>query len=172
MLIFAHKTMKDWKSVMKKKLYNILSIMFMSVLFVTSCGDNTEQSAEILFQQASEQCDSGNYDKTIALIDTLRNKYPKAIEVRKKALKLYADASEKQAEERLSEIDARLQEAESKYSEMKAAVEKHKKEGKATADELTAFTLMRMHRDSIQTMFDTECEKIKYIRKKRQQDME
>ena len=157
---------------MKKKLYNILSIMFLSVLFVTSCGDNTQQSAEILLQQAQEQCDSGNYDKTLALIDTLRNKYPKAIETRKKALKLYADASEKQAEMRIADIDCELQEAERKYSEMKIMVEQHKKAGKATPEELTAFTLLRMHRDSVQTMFNTECEKIKFIRKKRQQDMD
>ena len=160
--------MKDLKSLMKKNLYYTLGIMFVLMLSLTSCGDKTQEAAESLLQQANEQFESGNYDKTLSLIDTLRNKYPKAIEARKKALKLYADASEEQAKERLSGIEQELQDAEQKYSEMKETVEKHKKAGKATPDELTAFTLMRMHRDSVQTMFDTECEKIKYIRKQRQ----
>lgn len=157
---------------MKKILFNIASFVFVAALSLTSCGNKTEESAELLFQQASACCDSGNYDKTLALIDTLRNKYPEAIEARKKALKLYADASEKQAQERIAELDGQLQKAEKKFSEMKVIVEKHKKEGKATSEELTSFTMLRMHRDSIRTQFDTECEKIKFIHKKRQQDID
>ena len=173
MLIFAHKTMKDFKSLMKKKLYNALPVMFLSLLlFITSCGDETKEKAELLLKQAQEQCDNGDYDKTLALIDTLRNKYPKAIEARKKALVLYSEASEKQAQKRLDDIVIELEKAESKFQELDKTVKAHKKNNKATAAELTALTLARMHRDSVKTMFDAECEKIKYIHKKRKEGIQ
>lgn len=146
--------------------------MFLSLLFMTSCGDNMQEKAEYMLHQAQHQCDNGHYDKTLSLIDSLRNKYPKAIETRKKALKLYSEASEKQAQERLDEINVQLDEAEKKFAELDKIVTIHKKQGKATPEELTSLTMARMHRDSVRTMFDTECEKIKYIRKKRQESAE
>ncbi len=146
--------------------------MFFFILTLTvSCGDNTQEKAEELLRQAQKECDNGNYDKTLALIDTLRNKYPKAIETRKKALVLHADASEKQAKKRLDDIMVELDKAEAKYSALNKTVTEHKKSNKAKSDELTELTIARMHRDSIRTSFEAECEKIKYIRKQRQKGL-
>ena len=51
---------------------------------------------------------------------------------------------------------------------MRQQVEALKATGEATAAQLTQLTRMRMLRDSLQTVFDVECAKIRYIKKKMQ----
>ena len=46
---------------------------------------------------------------------------------------------------------------------MTKEVEAHKQALKATPEELTALTRLRMHRDSLQVRFDALCNQIKYI---------
>ena len=50
--------------------------------------------------------------------------------------------------------------------QMKAVVEQHKAELRATEEELTALTLLRLRRDSLQVQWDVLGAKIKYIRVK------
>ena len=64
--------------------------------------------------------------------------------------------------------DGALQEAERRYQAMRQQVEALKATGEATAAQLTQLTRMRMLRDSLQTVFDVECAKIRYIKKKMQ----
>ena len=53
---------------------------------------------------------------------------------------------------------------------MKETVARKKAELKVTAEELNTLTLMRMKRDSLQTAFDTQCAKIKYIHRKQKEN--
>lgn len=49
---------------------------------------------------------------------------------------------------------------------MKKTVEDLKSKGIATAEQLKQLTLTRVKRDSLKTVFDVECAKIKYINKR------
>lgn len=66
----------------------------------------------------------------------------------------------------MENTDRALQKIESEYEQMKKTVEDLKSKGMATAEQLRNLTLTRVKRDSLKTVFDVECAKIKYINKR------
>ena len=66
----------------------------------------------------------------------------------------------------MENTDRALQKIESEYEQMKKIVEDLKSKGMATAEQLRNLTLTRVKRDSLKTVFDVECAKIKYINKR------
>lgn len=53
---------------------------------------------------------------------------------------------------------------------IRETVERRKAALQATADDLQTLTLMRIKRDSLQTRFDVQCAKIKYIHKRQKEN--
>jgi len=142
-------------------------IMAATIACMASCeGKNGEKQAEGWLKQAQSMAEKGEYTKAAAAIDSLRKNCPKAIEARKTALKLYQQMSLKAAQQTVESADKALQAVNSAYTKMQAAVNELRERGEATAEQFTSLTLLRMKRDSIQTVFDVECAKIKYIKAK------
>jgi len=161
---FANKTFL--KTIMRKALYS-LAVVSMVAFCMSSCGGNSsEKQASAWLEQARQCAGKGDYAGSMAAIDSLRKKHPDAIEARKVALKLYQEVNLKAAQLAVEQADKALQAAIGEYERMKAEVEEHKVKGIATADELTRLTRQRMKRDSLQTVVDVQCAKIKYIRAK------
>ncbi|MBR6962573.1 MAG: hypothetical protein IKH86_02980 [Prevotella sp.] len=158
---------------MKKKFFcTICVICTICAICLTnaSChSDNSNQKADELLQTAQQQFDNKQYDAALATIDTLRSRYPKAIEARKKALLLHQEAELKRAEHELALTDSALQQTKSLYNSEKRKAEAAHANGTATAAQLTGVTLLRMKRDSLQVQFDMQCAKIKYIHKKQKE---
>ena len=137
------------------------------MLFLASCGENPiEKQAGEMLEKAQTEFKGGDYAKAIATIDSLRKKFPKAIEARKQALKLYQEVELKRAEIQVQNADTVLQRVEREYQELKSTVDQLRSKGEATAEQLRNVNLMRVKRDSLKTIFDVECAKIKYIKKK------
>ena len=137
------------------------------MLVLASCGGNAiEKKAGELLEQAQQLFDKGDYMKATAAIDSLRKNFPEAIETRKKALKLYQQAELKRAQGIVERADTALQRVEREYEEMKKTVNGLRSKGAATVEQLRSVNLLRVKRDSLKTVFDVECAKIKYIRKK------
>lgn len=134
---------------------------------LSGCGENaTQKKAGELLKEAQTQFDNGRYTQALSTIDSLRKNCPEAIEARKAALRLYQEIELKRAQTNVETADKALQQTESEYENMKKTVEDLKKKGTATAEQLTSLTRMRLKRDSLKTVFDVECAKIKYINKK------
>ena len=91
------------------------------------------------------------------------------IQQRKAALKHHQDSALTASQREVERLDQELQRVNAEYNRMKEAAEAAHAAGTATADQLTAVTQMRMHRDSLQTQFDVLCAKIKYIRKRQKE---
>jgi uncharacterized protein (DUF342 family) len=91
------------------------------------------------------------------------------IEQRKEALKHHQDSALTAAQRTVQQLDEQLQQAKADYERMKRAADAAHANGTATAEQLTATTQMRLHRDSLQAQFDAECAKIKYIRKRQKE---
>ena len=91
------------------------------------------------------------------------------IDARKAALRHHQDSALAASQQQLSVVDSTLEVVKRQYDEMSARVDSHKAALKATAEELTALTLLRMRRDSLQVQFDVLCAKIKYIHKKQKE---
>ncbi len=92
------------------------------------------------------------------------------IEQRRAALKHKQDSTLLASQQELAIVDSMLQAVKVEYEQMKTEVEQHKAALRATADELTALTLLRMKRDSLQVQWDVLGAKIKYIRQKQQEN--
>jgi septal ring factor EnvC (AmiA/AmiB activator) len=92
------------------------------------------------------------------------------IEQRRAALKHKQDSTLLASQQELAIVDSTLEAVKTEYEKMKAEVEQHKAELRATADELTALTMLRMRRDSLQVQWDVLGAKIKYIRLKQQEN--
>ena len=141
-----------------------------AVAALASCGDSYRQNAEEMLKQAGYDYEHGRYDMALATIDSLRKTYPDIVDVRRKALALYQNISLKKAQEELEETDRQLQEVNATYEMIRETVERRKAALQATADDLQTLTLMRIKRDSLQTRFDVQCAKIKYIHKRQKEN--
>lgn len=142
-----------------------------AMLLLASCGGNSiDKKAGELLNEAQAEFEGGEYTKAISTIDSLRKKFPKAIEARKKALSLYQQVELKRAELRVQDADTVLQRVEQEYQKMKATVDGLKSKGAATVDQLRSVNLLRVKRDSLKTIFDVECAKIKYIKKRMEEN--
>jgi len=136
-------------------------------LSMSACGGRSaEKQAEEWLGKARMEAKRGDYAKSMAYIDSLRSKCPDAIDARKAALKLYQEVNLKAAQQAVQKADEDLRSVNAEYGKRKSVVESLKAQGKATAEQLTGLTLLRMKRDSLQTVFDVQCAKIKYIHAK------
>ena len=134
---------------------------------MTACGGaDPEKEAQTWLNRAQTMADKGDFDNAMAAIDSLRKKCPEAKEARKVALKLYQQVNLKAAQKTVEEADKALQTVNAEYEKMRATVNELKAKGVATGEQFTNLTLMRMKRDSLRTVFDVECAKIKYIKTK------
>ena len=142
-----------------------------SIALLTACGGNNrqQQEAEDLLAQASTLYEQGNYPEAKASIDSIRKRYPHAIDTRKKALKLNWEIELKEAQGELAKTDSLLQQVQHDYDDLQAKVEKDKANLRATPEELTMLTRTRMKRDSLRTQCEVLGAKIRYIHKKQKE---
>ena len=90
----------------------------------------------------------------------------KEINRRKAALVEHQETELKKAQAELWKTDSLLQLANKELAVMTKEVEAHKQALKATPEELTALTQLRVKRDSIRTQYEALGLKIRYIHKK------
>lgn len=144
----------------------VAAIMIMAAM--TACGDNNgEKEAEMMLKEAQSLFDNKKYVEAKSAIDSIRKKFPNAIEVRKKALQLYQETELKRAELHIAETDKAISLAKTQYEELKKTVDELKAKGSITAEKLSELTRSKLKLDSLQGVFEMECSKIKYINKKK-----
>ncbi len=145
-------------------------LCFFVMAFLVGCaGNSDERKAQKVLDEAQAQYDGGDYVKALASIDSLRVNYPKAIDTRRAALKLYQTIELKRAQDSVEAADKDFQAANKEYQVMKSHADSLKGTGKLTVEEIRSVNLMKAKCDSLQTVFDVECAKIKYIKAKMQE---
>lgn len=144
-------------------------IIFLAAVWFVACGENPQEQAELLAQQAAACCEDGRLDEARTLIDSLRRTFPNIVEARKVALRLHQDVELKIAQQELARTDSVLVVVNRQLDSLQQQVDAHKAALKATAEELTALTLTRVRRDSIRTQFEALGMKIRYIRQKQEE---
>ena len=124
-----------------------IAIVAMALLTLASCGNKEEDKAQSLYSEIENL-----YLSPIHLcFPILREKYPKAIELRKKSLTLWQDANIKLAQQDIAVTDSALQVV---IAQMNAATDI------ATRNQL------RLKRDSLQVRYDTQCAVVRAVRMK------
>lgn len=151
---------------MKTRTMTAALALFAMMMLAACGGKSVDEKAGKLLEQAQTQFEQGAYTEALATIDSLRKNCPDAIEARKKALRLYQEVELKRARITVESTDTVLQRVEREYQALKQTVDSLREKSLATEDQLRKVNLMRVYRDSLKTVFDVECAKIKYIKKK------
>jgi len=136
-----------------------------AALLMCACG-NASDSAARLADECEKLYESKEYDAALVLVDSLRRTYPGEAAARRKALEIYQKAELAKAQAGVLAADSALRQAAGALREADSVVARHKADGTVTADELTRQTRLRMRRDTLQTLFDVQCAKIRYIKQK------
>lgn len=85
-------------------------MLFIIISFLlVSCRENGNDKAAALLMKIEQLYAEGRYCRTLDSITVLRERYPKAIEQRKRALKIWQEASLKMAQNDVMKTDSTLQ---------------------------------------------------------------
>lgn len=128
-----------------------IAIVAMALLTLASCGNKEEDKAQSLYSEIENLYQAGNYQAALDSIKVLREKYPKAIELRKKSLTLWQDANIKLAQQDIAVTDSALQVV---IAQMNAATD------------IATRNKLRLKRDSLQVRYDTQCAVVRVVRMK------
>lgn len=139
-------------------------------MMASGCQDKDIKGAEELLTEIRNDYEAGSDSACLIAIDTLRARYPKAIEQRKKALEYWQMANLRLSQKDLERTDKLLEQEKARFAQMEKEVAEHKAALKATPEELTAITMQRMRRDSLQTRYDVLCQQIRFIHKKQKEN--
>lgn len=82
------------------------TVIIMSLTFFSSCGGDENKGARELLGQAETALASSDFEKVMSLTDSIKNAYPEAIEIRRKALHIATRATEGLTLIRLQEADS------------------------------------------------------------------
>lgn len=151
---------------MKSLILKALTMLCCLAALAGCDGNAPHKEAAEMLKLAGTQFEQGQYDKALATIDSLRKAYPDAVDARKAALRLYQEIELKRSQINVETADSILKSMKTEYGNMKQAVDALREKGGLTAENLSALTRMKLKVDSMQAVFDAECAKIRYIRKK------
>ena len=128
---------------MKNYAYILLALMVL-----TACQKSEDEQAAAMLSQIQTLYGEARYAETLDSIESLRMKFPKAIETRKQALRIWQEASLKMAQDDVQQTDSALQ----------ATLEQIKR----TSDLYTA-NMLRWKRDSLQARYEALCGVVRII---------
>mgnify|MGYP006918966664 FL=1 len=119
-----------------------------------ACAPTEDEKAQPTLDNIEKLYAEGKYAATLDSITSLRERFPMAVEARKKALKIWQDASLKMAQKDVAETDIKLQEAirmaENEMDRLKRA-------------------LLGAKRDSLQARYEAMCGVVRMIRMRQKQ---
>jgi hypothetical protein len=124
------------------------------LLLLISCGKTEEEKAAPLLSQIEKLYGKGCYQQALDSILSLRQHFPQAIEARRKALKIWQDASLKITQDDIAKTDSALQ---ATQMEMKSATNLYRR------------NMLGVKRDSLQARYDGLCGTVRVIHKKQRE---
>ena len=123
-------------------------------LAFASCAETEDNKALAMLSKIEELYNQGAYRQTLDSITSLREKYPTAIEARKKALTVWQNASLKMAQNDIAHTDSALQ-----ATLGLIPLEKN----------LYRAPMLRAKRDSLQARYDAMCCVVRMIKMRQKQ---
>lgn len=121
------------------------------ILIAISCSQSEDEKATLLMSQIDSLYAQKKYHETLDSIVSLRTNYPKAVKSRKKALRIWRDASLKLAQKDIAQTDSALQ------NTLRLI------DGETN---LYQANMLRAKRDSLQARYEAMCGVVRMIRSK------
>ena len=123
-------------------------------MLFTACAKTDDEKAQDLLAQIDQLYAKGKYKETLDSITVLRDRFPMALESRRKALVVWQKASLAIAQKDVANTDIRLQEVARQIEE--------------TTDRLTRNMLL-VKRDSLQARYEAMCGVVRMIHARQKQ---
>lgn len=136
---------------MKKHIWLILC-----TLLICSCTPSEDQKAARLLSRIKTLYKDGCYTEVLDSITALRMQFPKAIESRKEALRIWQNASLKQAQADIAQTDSALQ------TVLRSI---------PLESNLYKANMMRVERDSLKARYEAMCGVVRMIRMRQKQGL-
>ena len=126
-----------------------LAIIAFAALALASCSQTDDQKAKPLLDTIERLYSEGRYSQTLDSITMLRDRFPQAIEARKKALTVWQNASLKMAQQDVAATDLLLQQTIDSMAH--------------TTDRYTR-NMLGVRRDSLEARYNAMCGVVRMIR--------
>lgn len=123
-------------------------------MLFTACAKTDDEKAQDLLAQIDQLYAKGKYKETLDSITVLRDRFPMALESRRKALAIWQKASLAMAQKDVANTDIRLQEVTQQIEE--------------TTDRL-ARNMLLVKRDSLQARYEAMCGVVRMIHARQKQ---
>ena len=129
-------------------------ILLAGLVALAACQPSPDEVAQPLMQRIDSLYEHHDYQGTLNAIRQLRADHSKAVESRKRALKIWQEASAKMAQEDIGRTDSALQ---------------------ATLQQISGETnlyrknMLRARRDSLQIRYDALCGTVRVIKQRQQE---
>lgn len=123
-------------------------------MLFTACAKTDDEKAQNLLAQIDQLYAKGKYKETLDSITVLRDRFPMALESRRKALVVWQKASLAMAQKDVANTDIRLQEV--------------ARQIEGTTDRLTRNMLL-VKRDSLQARYEAMCGVVRMIHARQKQ---
>lgn len=141
---------------MKKK--TLMPILLSLLLWMPACHKPTaDEQAAPLMATIDSLYQKGEYPATLNAITRLRANYPEAIQSRKRALKIWQDASLKMTQNEIGRTDSALQATRQQYEQFRA------RPSLGATDRLK-LNRLKAKADSLQVRYDALCGTVRVIR--------
>lgn len=124
------------------------------MLLLTGCAKTDDEKAQPLLAKIDSLYARGNYRATLDSITLLRDKYPHAIETRRKALKTWQDASLKMAQADVARTDIELQQVTQRIDSATNRLERNR---------------LMARRDSLSARYEAMCGVVRMIHLRQKQ---
>lgn len=130
-------------------------LLLAGLIALAACQPSPDEVAQPLMQRIDSLYQRHDYAGTLNAIRQLRADHPKAVESRKRALKIWQEASARMAQDDIGRTDSALQ---------------------ATLQQIDGETnlyrknMLRARRDSLQIRYDALCGTVRVIRQRQQEE--
>lgn len=128
-------------------------VLAAAVMLLIGCGDKETDKAQQMLQDIETLYAKGNYQAALDSIKVLREKFPEAIEQRRKALEIWQNASLRQSQAEIAVTDSALQ-----------AVTQQMQE----ATDIATRNKLGVKRDSLLTRYEALCGIVRVIHKRQE----
>lgn len=140
---------------MTRKLLLFTLALTMPLLF--GCTESEDEKAQPLLSKIEQLCKQKQYGATLDSIVLLRERFPKAIQARRRSLVLWQEASLGMAQQDVGKTDLLLQ----------ATLDSIAKE-----TNLYRANMLRVRRDSLQARYDALCGVVRIIRIRQKENIQ
>lgn len=136
---------------MKAKVFFLTAVVAVTLL---SCGPTESDNAAVLVAQIEQLYADGKYQTVLDSITSLRQRYPKEVEARRRVLPIWQDASLRIAQADIARTDSALQ---ATIAEMEAA------------KTIRERNFIGIRRDSLQVRYDVLVGTVRVIHRRQQE---